>query len=74
MKVKLIDLEPVHVAYLRYTGAYGPPSGISGWRKSRRGWKTNNLMGVIVTASSRRPERHEARAVPLRRLRRESGG
>ena len=27
MKVKLVDREPVHVAYLRHTGAYGPAIG-----------------------------------------------
>jgi AraC family transcriptional regulator len=45
MKVKLTDRDPVHVAYLRYTGVYGPP--VSGfWRETVAPWMgTNNLYG-----------------------------
>jgi len=45
MNVRILDREPVHVAYLRYTGAYGP--GISEfWMNTVAPWMSaNNLMG-----------------------------
>ena len=45
MKVKLIDREPVHVAYLRHTGPYGPAIGRF-WMETVAPWMgTNNLFG-----------------------------
>jgi AraC family transcriptional regulator len=45
MKVRLIDRDPVHVAYLRYTGPYGPSIGLF-WMDAVAPWMaTNNLMG-----------------------------
>ena len=45
MKVRLIDREPVHVAYLRHTGPYGAPIG-KFWMQTVAPWMaTNNLMG-----------------------------
>lgn len=45
MKVRLIDREPVHIAYLRYTGPYGPAVG-KFWMEQVSGWMaTNNLFG-----------------------------
>lgn len=45
MKVKLIDREPVRVAYLRYTGPFGPPVG-KFWQETVATWMaTNNLLG-----------------------------
>ena len=45
MKVRLIDREPVHVAYLRHTGPYGPPIG-DFWMETVAPWMaTNNLIG-----------------------------
>ena len=45
MKVTIIDREPVHVAYLRYTGAYGPKIS-EFWMKTVAPWmETNHLMG-----------------------------
>jgi AraC family transcriptional regulator len=45
MKVKLIDREPTSVAYLRYTGPYGPPLGTFWMRKVAPWMEANNLMG-----------------------------
>ena len=43
--VKLVDREPVHVAYLRYTGEYGAPVG-QFWMDTVAPWMgTNNLYG-----------------------------
>jgi len=45
MHVKLIEREPVHVAYLRHTGPYGPPLG-QFWMQTVAPWMaTNNLLG-----------------------------
>jgi len=45
MKVTIIDRPPVHVAYLRHTGAYGPSIG-KFWMETVAPWmSTNNLMG-----------------------------
>ena len=45
MKVRLIDREPVHVAYLRYTGIYGPAISRF-WGETVAPWMgTNNLYG-----------------------------
>jgi AraC family transcriptional regulator len=45
MKVSIVDREPVHVAYLRYTGPYGAEVG-EFWMKTVAPWMgTNNLMG-----------------------------
>jgi AraC family transcriptional regulator len=45
MSVKLIDREPVRVAYLRHTGPYGPEIGTF-WMKTVAPWmETNNLFG-----------------------------
>ena len=45
MKVTIIDRPPVHVAYLRHTGAYGPDIGRF-WMETVAPWmSTNNLMG-----------------------------
>jgi len=45
MNVKLIDREPVQVAYLRHTGAYGPPLG-KFWMETVAPWMaTNGLFG-----------------------------
>jgi AraC family transcriptional regulator len=45
MKVKLIDRKPAQVAYLRYTGPYGPRIGRF-WMETVAPWMaTNNLMG-----------------------------
>src|SRR5690349_17990030 len=45
MKVSLIDREPVHVAYLRYTGTYGPKIS-EFWMNTVAPWMhTNQLMG-----------------------------
>ena len=45
MKVTIIDRPPVHVAYLRHTGAYGPSIG-EYWMETVAPWmSTNNLMG-----------------------------
>jgi AraC family transcriptional regulator len=45
MKVRLIDREPVHVAYLRYTGPVGPGIG-KFWMETVAPWmQTNNLYG-----------------------------
>ena len=46
MKVKLIDREPVHVAYLRHTGSLRPGDrASSGWTTVAPWMATNNLMG-----------------------------
>ena len=45
MNVRIIERDPVHVAYLRHTGAYGPPLGVF-WMQVVAPWMaTNNLMG-----------------------------
>jgi len=45
MKVKVIEREPVHVAYLRYTGPVGPGIGRF-WMETVAPWMgTNNLYG-----------------------------
>lgn len=45
MNVKLVDREPVHVAYLRHTGEYGPAIG-KFWMQTVAPWMaTNNLFG-----------------------------
>ena len=45
MKVKIVDREPVHVAYLRYTGPVGPGIGAF-WMETVAPWMgTNNLYG-----------------------------
>ncbi|HEY6125656.1 MAG TPA: GyrI-like domain-containing protein [Steroidobacteraceae bacterium] len=45
MNVKIIDRPPVHVAYLRHTGAYGPQIGRF-WMETVAPWMaTNNLFG-----------------------------
>jgi AraC family transcriptional regulator len=45
MNVRLIDRDPVHVAYLRHTGPYGPQIG-QFWMRTVAPWMaTNNLMG-----------------------------
>src|SRR5688572_12053506 len=45
MNVKLVDREPVHVAYLRHTGEYGPAIG-KFWMNTVAPWMaTNNLFG-----------------------------
>jgi AraC family transcriptional regulator len=45
MKVKIIDRPPVHVAYLRHLGSYGPAIGLF-WMSTVAPWMhTNNLMG-----------------------------
>ncbi len=45
MNVKLVDREPVHVAYLRHTGEYGPAIGRF-WMQTVAPWMgTNNLFG-----------------------------
>jgi AraC family transcriptional regulator len=45
MKVRIVERPPVHVAYLRHTGAYGPEIG-SFWMKTVAPWMaTNNLFG-----------------------------
>ncbi len=44
-KVKIIDRDPVHVAYLRYTGPVGPAIGTF-WMQTVAPWMdTNNLLG-----------------------------
>jgi AraC family transcriptional regulator len=45
MKVKLVDREPVSVAYLRHTGPPGPPIGAFWMRKVAPWMEANNLMG-----------------------------
>lgn len=45
MKVKLVDREPVHIAYLRYTGPYGPAVGRFWMEKVAPWMATNNLFG-----------------------------
>jgi AraC family transcriptional regulator len=45
MKVKLVDRNPVYVAYLRRTGPYGPATE-KFWREKVAPWMaTNNLFG-----------------------------
>ena len=45
MKVRIIERPPVHVAYLRHTGAYGPEIGRF-WMDTVAPWMaTNNLFG-----------------------------
>lgn len=45
MNVKLVDRAPVHVAYLRHTGEYGPAVG-KFWMQTVAPWMgTNNLFG-----------------------------
>ena len=45
MNVRLVDREPVYIAYLRYTGPYGPPVG-KFWMERVAPWMaTNNLFG-----------------------------
>lgn len=45
MKVTIIDRPPVHIAYLRYTGPYGPAIG-KFWMDTVAPWMaTNNLFG-----------------------------
>ena len=45
MNVKLVDRDPVHVAYLRHTGAYGQAVGRF-WMQTVAPWMgTNNLFG-----------------------------
>jgi len=45
MKVRIIDREPVHVAYLRHTGTYGPKIS-EFWMNTVAPWMaTNHLMG-----------------------------
>jgi AraC family transcriptional regulator len=45
MNVKLVDRQPVNVAYLRHTGPYGPPLGRF-WMETAAPWMaTNNLFG-----------------------------
>ena len=45
MNVKLVDREPVHVAYLRYSGEYGSAVG-QFWMRTVAPWMaTNNLYG-----------------------------
>jgi AraC family transcriptional regulator len=45
MYVKLVDRDPVHVAYLRHTGEYGPAVGRF-WMQTVAPWMgTNNLYG-----------------------------
>jgi AraC family transcriptional regulator len=45
MNVRIIERDPVHVAYLRHTGPYGPPLGVF-WMQVVAPWMaTNNLMG-----------------------------
>ncbi len=45
MKVTIIERPPVHVAYLRYTGPYGPDVGRF-WMETVAPWmSTNNLFG-----------------------------
>ncbi|HEV7609507.1 MAG TPA: AraC family transcriptional regulator [Steroidobacteraceae bacterium] len=45
MKVRIIEREPVHVAYLRHIGPYGAGIGVF-WMKTVAPWMaTNNLMG-----------------------------
>jgi AraC family transcriptional regulator len=45
MKVKIIDRPPVHVAYLRHLGVYGPAIGLF-WMNTVAPWMaTNNLYG-----------------------------
>ncbi len=45
MNVKLVDREPVHVAYLRHTGEYGPAVG-KFWMQTVAPWMaTNSLFG-----------------------------
>ncbi len=45
MKVKLVDRDPVHVAYLRYQGVFGLPVG-KFWAETAAPWMmTNNLFG-----------------------------
>jgi AraC family transcriptional regulator len=63
MNVKLVDREPVHVAYLRHTGAYGPALGVF-WMSVVAPWmQTNHLMGrerfgiSLDDAEVTRPER-----------------
>ena len=74
MNVKLIDREPVRVAYLRHTGPYGPPIG-DFWMETVAPWMgTNNLFGrERFGISLDDPSRDQARALPVRRVRRESG-
>ena len=44
MNVKLVDRDPVHIAYLRYTGPYGPAVG-KFWMETVASWMaTNDLM------------------------------
>jgi AraC family transcriptional regulator len=63
MNVTLIDREPVSVAYLRYTGAYGPMVSRF-WQETVAPWMgTNNLLGrerfgiSLDDPSVTRPER-----------------
>jgi len=45
VKVRIIDREPVPVAYLRHTGPYGPELGVF-WKQTVAPWMaTNNLIG-----------------------------
>ena len=45
MNVRLVDREPVRVAYLRHTGPYGPALGVF-WMTAVAPWmQTNHLMG-----------------------------
>ena len=45
MKVTIVERPPVHVAYLRHTGAYGPAIG-KFWMATVAPWMdTNNLIG-----------------------------
>ena len=45
MNVRLVDREPVYIAYLRYTGTYGPAVG-KFWMERVAPWMaTNNLFG-----------------------------
>jgi AraC family transcriptional regulator len=45
MKVTLVERTPVHVAYFRYTGAYGPAIGTFWMEKVAPWMATNNLIG-----------------------------
>jgi AraC family transcriptional regulator len=45
MNVRIIERDPMHVAYLRHTGPYGPSLGVF-WMETVAPWMaTNNLMG-----------------------------
>ena len=71
--VKIVDRQPVQVAYLRHTGPYGPAIG-EFWMETVAPWMgTNNLYRPgSIRHQPRRPERDESRQDALRRLRRES--